>query len=79
MLRSYKQKMEGLSKLTKDRPITPQEAVVYGTEYVIRQNGVHFLQPVAAAQPLYQYLLVDIVALLIFIMLVIILVVLKII
>lgn len=54
--------MYELSKIFKDRPMTPQELVVYWTEYVARHNGALHLMSAAVSMPLYQYLLLDIVA-----------------
>ena len=53
--------MQKVSKIFKDRPITPQQSVVYWTEYVLRHNGAsHFKSP-ASKLYLYQYWLLDVV------------------
>lgn len=49
-----------LSGVFKDRPMTPQQTVVYWTEYVLRHNGSSRLQSMAHIMPLYQYLLLDV-------------------
>ncbi|VVC32608.1 UDP-glucuronosyl/UDP-glucosyltransferase [Cinara cedri] len=46
----------------KDRPMTPQESVVYWTEYVIRHNGAHHLKSEALNLTWYQYLLLDVIS-----------------
>ncbi|XP_034669970.1 UDP-glucuronosyltransferase 2B20 [Drosophila subobscura] len=40
----YAQKVKTFSKLYRDRPQTPQESVVYWTEYVIRHHGAPHMQ-----------------------------------
>jgi glucuronosyltransferase len=56
----------------KDRPMTPQQSVVYWTEYVIRHKGAPHLRSHALNLTWYQYLLLDIMAVaLIFVFLVI--------
>ncbi|XP_025201748.1 UDP-glucuronosyltransferase 2B7-like [Melanaphis sacchari] len=55
----------------KDRPMTPQESVVYWTEYVIRHKGAPHLKSHALNLTWYQYLLLDVfVVVLIFVFLV---------
>ncbi|XP_025207086.1 UDP-glucuronosyltransferase 2B37-like [Melanaphis sacchari] len=44
----------------KDRPMTPQESVVYWTEYVIRHKGAPHLKSHALNLTWYQYLLLDV-------------------
>ncbi|CAI6351195.1 unnamed protein product [Macrosiphum euphorbiae] len=46
----------------KDRPMTPQQSVVYWTEYVIRHKGAPHLKSHALNLTWYQYLLLDIIA-----------------
>lgn len=55
--------MQALSRAFKDRPRSPQESVVYWTEYVIRHNGAPYLKTLGADMPLYKYLMLDIAAL----------------
>jgi len=55
----------------KDRPMTPQQSVVYWTEYVIRHKGAPHLKSHALNLTWYQYLLLDVIAVtLIFVLLV---------
>lgn len=50
------------SNLFKDRPMTPQQSVVYWTEYVIRHKGAPHLKSHAVNLMWYQYLLLDVMA-----------------
>ena len=59
---SYYVKMQELSRTFKDRPITPQETVVYWTEYVIRHNGAPHLKALGTDMPFYEYFMLDIIA-----------------
>ena len=59
--------MQELSRVFKDRPKTPQESVVYWTEYVIRNNGTSYLKALGTDMPLYKYLMLDIIALTLFV------------
>ncbi|XP_026814744.1 UDP-glucuronosyltransferase 2B2-like [Rhopalosiphum maidis] len=45
----------------KDRPMMPQELVVYWTEYVLRHNGAHHLKSEALNLTWYQYMLLDVI------------------
>uniref|UniRef100_A0A2S2N847 UDP-glucuronosyltransferase n=1 Tax=Schizaphis graminum TaxID=13262 RepID=A0A2S2N847_SCHGA len=45
----------------KDRPMTPQESVVYWTEYVLRHKGAHHLKSEALNLTWYQYMLLDVI------------------
>lgn len=47
--------------MIKDHPLSPQENIVFWTEYVIRHNGAKLLNSVTASIPMYQYLLLDII------------------
>jgi len=51
------------SKIFKDRPISPANLVVYWTEYVIRHKGAPHLTSHAINLSWYQYLLLDLIAL----------------
>lgn len=57
---SYRKNMQKLSQRFKDRPMTPQESVVYWTEYVISHQGALHLRSYFADMPTYQYFLLDI-------------------
>ena len=59
---SYRDRMKIVSQIVKDRPMTPQQLVVYWTEYIIRHNGTRHLRVVGKDMPLYKYLMLDIVA-----------------
>lgn len=52
--------MQQLSRRFKDQPISPQESVVYWTEYVISHRGALHLRSYFADMPLYQYYFLDI-------------------
>lgn len=58
-----------VSDSLKDRPISPTEQVVYCTEYVIRHKGASHLKSHAINLIWYQYLLLDVIALLIILIL----------
>ncbi|XP_054286486.1 UDP-glucosyltransferase 2-like [Macrosteles quadrilineatus] len=58
----YTNNMRLLSMRFRDRPMTALDSAVYWTEYVIRHRGAPQLRPTSADMPLYQYLLLDIVA-----------------
>jgi len=60
----YYQRMQELSSVFKDRPMSPQESIVYWTEYVIRHNGASHLKALGTDMPLYKYLMLDIFSLL---------------
>lgn len=45
----------------KDRPLSPQDTVVYWVEYVVRHSGAYHLRTAAADMPFYQYLLLDVI------------------
>lgn len=59
--------MQTLSREFKDRPMTPEESIVYWTEYVIKHNGTSHLRTLGTNMPLYKYLMLDILVLFIFI------------
>lgn len=56
--------MLALSRTFKDRPMTPQQSVVYWTEYVIRHNGARHLKTLGMDMPMYKYFMLDIIVLL---------------
>lgn len=49
-----------LSRVFRDRPVSPMETAVYWTEYVIRHKGAPHLRTAAAEMPWYQYYLIDV-------------------
>ncbi|CAG7732911.1 unnamed protein product, partial [Allacma fusca] len=56
----YKQNMEKLSKLFKDRPSSPLETAVWWTEYVLRNDDLSSLKPLGIHQTWYQRRLLDV-------------------
>jgi len=57
---SYAKNAKIASIRFKDRPMTPQQSVVYWTEYVIRHKGAPHLKSHALKLTWYQYLLLDV-------------------
>ncbi|VVC34031.1 UDP-glucuronosyl/UDP-glucosyltransferase [Cinara cedri] len=58
----YKKNAEIASSIFKDRPMSPQQSVVYWTEYVIRHKGAPHLKSHALNLTWYQYFLLDVIA-----------------
>ncbi|XP_065219013.1 UDP-glycosyltransferase UGT5-like isoform X16 [Planococcus citri] len=58
----YKENAKLLSDRYRDRPMSPLDTAVYWTEYVIRHKGAPHLRTAAADMPWYQYLLLDVIA-----------------
>lgn len=58
----YSKNMREVSKIFRDRPTKPLDTAVYWTEYIIRYKGAPHLRSAAVDMPLYQYLLLDIIA-----------------
>lgn len=56
----YSKNAQRLSAAFNDRPLTPKETVVYWTEFVIRQNGAHFLKSAGQNLSYLEYNLVDV-------------------
>nr|CAD7201415.1 unnamed protein product [Timema douglasi] len=61
---SYKENAKRISQLYKDQPETPLQRAIFWTEYVLRNNGAHHLRSSSADMPWYQYLLLDVIAVL---------------
>ncbi|XP_065219659.1 uncharacterized protein LOC135845124 [Planococcus citri] len=61
----YAMNMKKLSKIFKDRPMSAMDTAIYWIEYVIRHEGARHLRTAAVDLPLYQYLLLDVIAFLI--------------
>ena len=59
---SYRQNAQKLSRLFRDRPQTPLETAIFWTEYVIRHGGAPHLRSAALDLTWYQYLLLDVIA-----------------
>lgn len=53
--------MADLSAKFRDDPMAPAELVKYWTEYVLRHRGALHLRPADADMPLYQFLLIDVI------------------
>lgn len=53
--------MADLSSKFRDDPMEPAELVKYWTEYVLRHKGALYLRPADADMPLYQFLLLDVI------------------
>lgn len=64
-------------KQFKDRPMSPQQSILYWTEYVFRHKGAPHLKSHALNLPLYQYLLLDVIAILLILAIIILLIVRK--
>ncbi|VVC34030.1 UDP-glucuronosyl/UDP-glucosyltransferase [Cinara cedri] len=58
----YKKNAEIASSIFKDRPMSPQQSVVYWTEYAIRHKGAPHLKSHALNLTWYQYFLLDVIA-----------------
>ncbi|VVC34035.1 UDP-glucuronosyl/UDP-glucosyltransferase [Cinara cedri] len=58
----YKKNAEIALSIFKDRPMSPQQSVVYWTEYVIRHKGAPHLKSHALNLSWYQYFLLDVIA-----------------
>ncbi|KAJ4448257.1 hypothetical protein ANN_10271 [Periplaneta americana] len=61
---SYMENAKRTSRIFRDRPMSPMDTAIYWTEYVIRHRGAPHLRTVGADLPLYQYLLLDVIAVL---------------
>ena len=53
--------MQKLSKRFKDRPMTPEQSIVYWTEYVIRHNGASHLISPATRLSWVKFLMLDVI------------------
>ena len=51
-----------MAALFRDRPQQAADEAVWWTEYVVRHHGAKHLRPLGADLPLYQYLLLDVLA-----------------
>ena len=54
--------MKKVSEIYKDRPMSAMDTSIYWIEYVIRHKGARHLRSTAVDLPLYQYLLLDVIA-----------------
>lgn len=62
MFSSYSINAKLASERFKDRPVTPQQSVVYWTEYVIRHKGAPHLKYHGLNLAWYQYFLLDVIS-----------------
>jgi hypothetical protein len=60
----YRENAQRLSRIYLDQPLTPLEQAVYWTEYVIRHNGAPDMRSAVLDLAWYQYLLLDVIAVL---------------
>jgi len=60
----YRENAQRLSHIIQDQPLTPLEQAVYWTEYVIRHKGAPHLRSAVLDLTWYQYLLLDVIAVL---------------
>uniref|UniRef100_A0A3B4WL08 glucuronosyltransferase n=1 Tax=Seriola lalandi dorsalis TaxID=1841481 RepID=A0A3B4WL08_SERLL len=60
----YKENVQKLSALHKDRPVEPLDLSVYWTEYVMRHKGAKHLKPAGIELNWIQYFCLDVIALL---------------
>jgi glucuronosyltransferase len=60
----YRENAQRLSRIYRDQPLTPLEQAVYWTEYVIRHKGAPHLRSAVLDLAWYQYLLLDVIAVL---------------
>ncbi|XP_065208651.1 UDP-glucosyltransferase 2-like [Planococcus citri] len=57
----YRENVKKLSNIFKDRPLNPQDTLVYWVNYVLRHKGASNLKPAGAKLPFYQHLLLDVI------------------
>lgn len=58
----YAKNAKIVSEQFKDRPLSPEQSVVYWTEYVIRHKGASHLKSHAFNLSWYQYFLLDVIS-----------------
>ncbi|XP_069374564.1 UDP glucuronosyltransferase 5 family, polypeptide G1 [Paralichthys olivaceus] len=57
---SYRNRIQHLSRLHHDRPVSPMDTAIFWIEYVIRNKGASHLQPAAFSLPWYSYFCLDV-------------------
>ncbi|CAK6952067.1 UDP-glucuronosyltransferase 1A1-like [Scomber scombrus] len=67
---SYKENAQKLSALHKDRPVDPLDLSVYWTEFVMQHKGAKHLRPALHDLNWFQYLSLDVIALLVTVVLI---------
>ena len=60
----YREKVQHLSRIYRDQPLTPLQQAVYWTEYVIRHKGAPHFRSAVLDLAWYQYFLLDVIAVL---------------
>ncbi|KAJ8719642.1 hypothetical protein PYW08_011817 [Mythimna loreyi] len=55
----YRKKAKELSRLWKDRPLSPMNTTIFWIEYVARNKGAVNLKPPTVDMPFYQYFMLD--------------------
>jgi len=75
---NYTKNAKIASNIFKDRPMSPNESVVFWTEYVIRHNGAPHLKSQGLNLKWYQYFLLDVLAAMLVLMLISVFILLKI-
>jgi len=60
----YREKVQRLSRIYRDQPLTPLQQAVYWTEYVIRHKGAPHFRSAVLDLAWYQYFLLDVIAVL---------------
>ncbi|KAB0792678.1 hypothetical protein PPYR_14637 [Photinus pyralis] len=63
----YRNRIKELAELAQDQPMTGLERAVWWSEYVIRHKGAHHLRSPLLDIPWYQYLFLDVIAVLLFV------------
>ncbi|KAG8332804.1 UDP-glucuronosyltransferase 1-1 [Homalodisca vitripennis] len=58
----YKENAQRLSRIFRDRPISPADSAVFWVEYVLRHKGAHHLRSAATQLSWYQLALLDVLA-----------------
>jgi glucuronosyltransferase len=61
---SYKENAARVRQAFNDRPLSPLDTAIFWTEYVIRHNGAPHMRSAALDLAWYQYLLLDVIAVL---------------
>lgn len=57
----YRENMNKVSNTFRDRPQSPEDTFMYWVEYVLKHKNVSFLKPIGSGLPFYQYLLLDVI------------------
>ncbi|XP_057670660.1 UDP-glycosyltransferase UGT5-like [Diorhabda carinulata] len=60
----FTEKARSLSKRFKDRPMSPMNTALYWINYIVENKGAPYMKSAAVNMPTYQYLLLDVVAVL---------------